>query len=45
MNVIEVMVINKLKEYKEKANRDRFILPIEKDISLFTNVIESCINF
>ena len=41
MNIIESMVINKLKNYKELANRDRFILPIEKDISFFLLVIVS----
>lgn len=45
MNTIETMVLNKLKDYKEKANRDRFILPIEKDISFFTDIIDNCINF
>jgi hypothetical protein len=45
MNIIELMVLNKLQEYKEKANRDRFILPLEKDIAFFTNIIENCINF
>jgi len=45
MNIIEIMILNKLKEYKEKANRDRFILPIEKDITFFINIIDSCINF
>jgi hypothetical protein len=25
MNVIELMVLNKLNDYREKANRDRFI--------------------
>ena len=45
MNIIETMVLNKLKEYKEKANRDRFILPLEKDIIFFTNMIDYCINF
>jgi hypothetical protein len=45
MNVIELMVINKLKEYKEKANRDRFILPIEKDITFFTDIIDKSIEF
>jgi hypothetical protein len=44
MNIIELTVLNKLKEYKEKANRDRFILPTEKDISLFTNIIEKTID-
>ena len=45
MNVIEIIVLNKLKEYKEKANRDRFILPAENDIIFFTNIIDLCINF
>ena len=37
------MVLLKLDEYREKANRDRFILPVEKDISLFTSTIDQCI--
>jgi len=45
MNTIELMVLNKLKNYKEKADRDRFILPLEKDISFFTNVIDECVKF
>jgi len=45
MNIIENMVLNKLKEYKEKANRDRFILPIDKDIKLFTDIIDKSIEF
>ena len=40
MNIVEKMVLNKLKDYKEIANRDRFILPIDKDISFFTNIID-----
>jgi hypothetical protein len=44
MNIIESMVLLKLDEYREKANRDRFILPIEKDILLFTSTIVQCIN-
>ena len=43
MNIIESIVLNKLKKYQEKANRDRFILPMENDISLFTNMIDKCI--
>jgi hypothetical protein len=39
------MTLNKLKEYKEKANRDRFILPLEKDVSFFINIINSCVDF
>ena len=45
LNLVEIMVLNKLKQYQEKANRDRFILPLENDISLFTNIIEKCIKF
>ena len=45
MNTVEIMVLNKLKNYREKANRDRFILPLENDISLFTNIIDQSINF
>jgi hypothetical protein len=45
MNIAELMVLNKLKEYREKANRDRFVLPVEKDIILFKNVIDESINF
>jgi len=45
MNMIEKIVLLKLDFYKEKANRDRFILPIEKDISLFINIINESIDF
>jgi len=45
MNIIEQIVLNKLKDYREKANRDRFILPVEKDISFFTNIIDQSIIF
>ena len=45
MNIIEKVVLNKLNKYREIANRDRFILPLENDIILFTNVIDACVNF
>jgi hypothetical protein len=45
MSMIESMVLLKLNEYREKANRDRFILPVEKDISLFTSIIDQSIQF
>ena len=45
MTTCEYMVLNKLKDYKEKANRDRFILPLEKDISFFTDTIDKCLKF
>ncbi len=39
------MVLQKLDKYKEVANRDRFVLPIDNDIKLFTNIIDICVNF
>ena len=44
MNAAEIMILNKLKDYREKANRDRFILPIDKNISFFTNIVDKTIN-
>jgi hypothetical protein len=45
MNIVEAIVLTKLDKYREKANRDRFILPVEKELSLFTNIIENSINY
>ena len=45
MNIVEIVVIKKLEKYRECANRDRFILPEGADISLFTNIVDSCISF
>ena len=39
MALIEKCVLYKLDKYREVRNRDRFILPEDKDIYLFTNVI------
>ena len=39
------MVLSKLNQYREQANRDRFILPIDKEIKLFTNAIDDSWNF
>ncbi len=33
-----------LDKYREKANRDRFILPVDKDISYFIDIIDKCVN-
>ncbi len=41
----ESLVLSKLRDYREQANRDRFILPEDKDVSFFTNEIDTCINF
>ena len=45
MKAVEIMVLTKLENYREQANRDRFVLPIDKDISLFISVIEKCVLF
>ena len=45
MDTAETMVLNKLKDYREQANRDRFILPEDKDETFFINTIEECIRF
>ncbi len=45
MDIVEKIVLSKLSNYKERANRDRFILPNEHDIQLFTNIIDKTINF
>ena len=39
------MILNKLRNYKEKVNRDRFILPYNENISYFIDIINSCIKF
>ena len=45
MGIVESMVLLKLSKYREKANRDRFILPLDKDIKFFTDVIDKSIGF
>ena len=45
MDLVEKMVLNILDTYRQKANRDRFILPPSDDISLFINKINDCIDF
>jgi hypothetical protein len=45
MKLVETMVLRKLDKYREKENRDRFILPIEQDIKFFKDLIDECINF
>ena len=45
MSIVETLVLSKLRDYREKANRDRFILPEDKDISFFTTIIDECIDF
>jgi hypothetical protein len=45
MDTVETMVLNKLRSYREQANRDRFILPDGKDDSFFTHTIDDCVRF
>jgi hypothetical protein len=45
MDAIETMVLAKLRSYREQANRDRFILPDDKEDSFFTRTIDECIDF
>ena len=45
MTTAETLVLSKLKDYKEQANRDRFILPEDTHISLFTKIVDECIFF
>ena len=45
MHTAETLVLNKLKDYREQANRDRFILPNGYDISFFTAIVDQCIEF
>ena len=45
METAETMVLTKLRDYREQANRDRFILPNAKDASYFTQTIDACVNF
>lgn len=45
MAIIENMILNKLHEYREVANRDRFILPEEAKIDVFIDIMKECVKF
>jgi phosphoenolpyruvate carboxylase len=45
MDVVEKLVLNKLDKYREVENRDRFILPENKEIDFFINIIKKTIEF
>ena len=45
MLLAEKIVLSKLNQYREQANRDRFVLPIDKDIKLFTDIIDNAWKF
>jgi hypothetical protein len=45
MGLAENMVLNKLDSFREKVNRDRFILPVDKDITFFTDIFNLVYSF
>jgi hypothetical protein len=45
MSVVETLVFCKLNEYREQANRERFLLPEGNSIDLFSDTIKNCIAF
>ena len=45
MSTAETMVLSKLRDYRETANHDRFILPVDKEVAFFIKTIEDCIHF
>ena len=45
MDIIEKLVLNKLDKYREVENRDRFILPKDKEIEFFIDIVKKNIEF
>ena len=45
MSIVESLVFCKLKEHREQANRERFLLPEVEKVDLFINTIKDCIKF
>lgn len=45
MHICEQLVLFRLSQYKEQANRERVILPSGKNISFFIDIINSCVEF
>jgi len=45
MSLVEIMVFNKLKPYREQANRERFVLPADEKMMLFVDTIKECVSF
>ncbi len=44
MEFAESIVLNCLERYKEQMNHDRFILPVDKDISFFKLAFDNASN-
>jgi endogenous inhibitor of DNA gyrase (YacG/DUF329 family) len=45
MSMVENMVFYQLNNYREQANRERFLLPEKEEIYLFSNIINKSIEF
>ena len=45
MSLVENMTFQYLKEYREQANRERFILPEKEEIKLFSDIINKSVEF
>ena len=45
MNIVETLVLNKLNDYREQSNRDRFILPQNQEIDFFKKIVDDCVEF
>jgi hypothetical protein len=43
MNIVELAVFYDLKEFREQANRERFILPEGINVEFFTKTIDNCV--
>jgi len=44
MALVESLVFRKLKDYREQANRERFVLPEDKEVDIFIQAIKSSID-
>jgi hypothetical protein len=45
MTLVEAMVLHRLNQYREQSNRDRFVLPEDRDVTFFQQVIDQCVQF
>lgn len=45
MSIAEVMILSKLRDYREQSNRDRFVLPLDQEESFFKTIIDECVDF
>jgi hypothetical protein len=45
MNISKIIIFNKLKKYREHIHKEIFILPNERDIEYFKDLIKKVIEF